>query len=230
MAVLLLAPPLDVLSSWYALLQGSARIVFSDELFTYGNSHLPPFMWTRTPFALRLCIIVGLSVLIFARRWPRPLRLAALTIALVVGGVQLAALLRYLGLDAGLVDHLPRLHYFEFYTPLFYATCGGFALHYWHDLMIARSAGRRRISGMGVALGLVHRDGPLHPADIRRRRRISARRGAFLGPSQEGGRSSPRHGGVAAGRRASCAVADRRRCSRNLARADGRHFADILRL
>jgi len=144
-AVLLLAPPLDVLSSWHALLQGSARIVFSDELFTYGNSHLPPFMWTRTPFALRLCIIVGLSVLIFARRWPRPLRLAAVTIALVVGGVQLAAMLRYLGLDAGLVDHLPRLHYFEFYTPLFYATCGGFALHYWHDLMIARSAGRRRI-------------------------------------------------------------------------------------
>jgi hypothetical protein len=71
-------------------------------------------MWTNTPAALRLCLLIGLSVLLFNRRWPRPLRMAAVTLLLVVGGIQLAAFARYLELDAGLIDHLPRLHYFEF--------------------------------------------------------------------------------------------------------------------
>ncbi|HUI19182.1 MAG TPA: hypothetical protein VL244_16055 [Alphaproteobacteria bacterium] len=145
MTLVLSAPPLHVLASWSALLQGSARVVFSDELFAYGNAHLPPLMWTRTPTALRLCILVALSVLLFNRRWPRSLRTAAATLALVVGGVQFAALVKYLGLDAGLVDRLPRLHYFEFYTPLFYAACGGFALYGWRDLLFPCLAGGRRL-------------------------------------------------------------------------------------
>jgi hypothetical protein len=126
------------------LLLDSARGVFADELYAYGNSHFPPLMWTQTSSALRLCILIGLAVLLFNRRWPRPLRLAAATLALVVGGVQLAALVKFLGLDFGLVDRLPRLHYLEFYTPPFYAVCGGFALCYWRELLFPRLDGRGR--------------------------------------------------------------------------------------
>ncbi|MGO8867124.1 MAG: hypothetical protein ACLQME_11540 [Alphaproteobacteria bacterium] len=144
-AILLFAPPLHIFSSWTALIQGSARVVFSGELFAYGNSHVPPLMWTRSPWALRVCILVGLSVLLLNRRWPRPLRVLAATLFLVVGGVQLLALVKYLGLDAGLVDRLPRLHYFEFYSPLFYAACGGFALSHWRDVAFPGLADRRHL-------------------------------------------------------------------------------------
>ena len=120
-------------------------MAFSGEIFAYGNDHIPPFMWTRTPVALQVCILVGLSVLLFNRRWPRPLRTAAATLCLVVGGVQFGALVKHLGLDAGLVGRLPRLHYFEFYVPLFYSVCGGFALYHWRDLAYACRASRARI-------------------------------------------------------------------------------------
>ena len=136
--ILLLAPPFEMLASWSALIQDSARIVFADELYAYGNSHQPPLMWIGTSWALRLCIVVCLSVLLFSRRWPRPLRLAAVVLVLVVGGVQLAALVKYLELDSGLVDRLPRLHYFEFYITPCYAACGGFALWHWRDLVYPR--------------------------------------------------------------------------------------------
>ena len=168
-AILLLAPPLRLLSSWSALIQVSARVVFSGEIFAYGNDHMPPFMWTRTPWPCRVCILVGLSVLLFNRRWPRPLRTAAATLCLVVGGVQLGALVKYLGLDAGLVDRLPRLHYFEFYMPLFYAVCGGFALHHWRDLLLPCRATRARI--VCVGRGGRSCSSPLaflHPAESRR--------------------------------------------------------------
>jgi len=144
-ALILLAPPLDVLASWSAVIAGSARTVFAGELFSYGNEYQPPFMWTHAPAALRLCILIGLLPLLFNRRWPRALRMAAAPLVLVAGGVQLAALLKLMGLDGGLVDRLPRLHYFEFYLPLFYATCGGFALSHWQALMHPRLAGRRSL-------------------------------------------------------------------------------------
>ncbi|MFI5020427.1 MAG: hypothetical protein ACHQRJ_02075 [Alphaproteobacteria bacterium] len=154
LALLLLAPPLEMLSSWSAAVGDTARLVFADELFAYGNSHVPPLMWTRTVPALRVCILAAVAVLLFNRRWPRPLRMAAATLALVVGGVQLAFLLRYLGLDAGLVDRLPRLHYFEFYTPLFYATCGGFALYNWHDLLFPRLEDRHSLWSWAARLAI----------------------------------------------------------------------------
>ncbi|MGO8867120.1 MAG: hypothetical protein ACLQME_11520 [Alphaproteobacteria bacterium] len=142
-ALVLLGPPLYILSSWSALVQDSARVVFAGELFSYGDYYQPPFMWTQAPVALRLCILLGILVLLFNRRWPRPLRTAAALIALVVGGNQLAALARSQGLDGGLVERLPRLHYFEFYLPLFYATCGGFALCHWQKLLHPRLDDRR---------------------------------------------------------------------------------------
>ncbi len=137
-AFVLLGPPLYVLPSWWALIHDSARVVFAGELFGYGVYYQPPFMWTHTPAALRLCILIGLSPMLFNRRWPRPLRMAAAPLVLVVGGAQLGALARTLGLDAGLIDRLPRLHYFEFYLPLFYATCGGMALCHWQKLVHPR--------------------------------------------------------------------------------------------
>ena len=64
-------------------------------------------------------------------------------IALVVGGIQLAALARSRDWTAGSSNRLPRLHYFEFYLPLFYATCGGFALCHWQKLLHPRLDDRR---------------------------------------------------------------------------------------
>jgi hypothetical protein len=145
LAILLLAPPLHMLAAWSALTEGAARIVFSNELFSYGKNYLPPLMWTRTPLALRVTILVALSVLLLDRCWPRPLRVLVGTLVLLVGGVQALALMKYLGLDGGLVDRLPRPHYFEFYAPLFYAGCGGTALHLWRDVLFPRLRDGRRV-------------------------------------------------------------------------------------
>ena len=150
-AVVLLAPPLDALASWSSLVRDSARAVYSDELFAYGNSHQLPLMWAGTPWALRACVVLGLAVVLFNRAWPRPLHMAGATLAAIVGGVQLAGLAEYLGLDGGLIGRLPRLHYFEFYSPLFYAACGGFALQYWRDLIFPRFEGRRALRWAGGA-------------------------------------------------------------------------------
>ncbi|MGO8867127.1 MAG: hypothetical protein ACLQME_11555 [Alphaproteobacteria bacterium] len=144
-AILLLAPPLHVLASWSALLQDSARTVFPGELFAYGYDYVPPVMWARTSPALRACILLCLSVLLFNRRWPRPLRMAVGTLLIVVGGVQLAALAKYLEWAPTLIDRLPRFQFFEFYATPAYAACGGFALYYWRDLLFPRLAGRRRV-------------------------------------------------------------------------------------
>ena len=144
-AILLLAPPLHVLASWSALLQDSARTVFAGELFAYGYDYVPPVMWARTSPALRACILLCLSVLLFNRRWPRPLRMALGTLLIVVGGVQLAAVVKYLGWVPQLIDRLPRFQFFEFYATPAYAACGGFALYYWRDLLFPRLAGRRRV-------------------------------------------------------------------------------------
>jgi len=134
-ALLLLGPPLYLLLSWLAVMGDSAREVFTGELFSYGNHYQPPFMWTAAPRALRLCILIGLLVVLFSRRWPRSLRMAAAPLILVVGGVQLTTVASSIGMDAGLIGGLPRLHYLEFYLPLFYATCGGFALCHWQELL-----------------------------------------------------------------------------------------------
>ena len=144
-AVLLLAPPFHVLSSWLALAHDSARTVFSGELFAYGYSYVPPVMWSWTSAALRASVLVCLSALLFNRRWPRPLRLAAIILLLVVGGVQLTALVKYLGWYPTLVDRLPRFQFLEFYATPCYAACGGFALYYWRDLLFPCLVGRQRL-------------------------------------------------------------------------------------
>ena len=126
-------------------MRDSARTVFANELYAYGNSGQPPLFWTDTPSALRVCLLVCLSPLMFNRRWPRPLRLVAGTLLLVVAGVQLGTAAKFLGLDGGLVDRLPRLHYFEFYTPLFYAAAGGFALCHWQKLVFPRLHDKRQV-------------------------------------------------------------------------------------
>ena len=163
-AILLLAPPLNVLASWSALLQDSARTVFAGELFAYGYDYVPPVMWARTSPALRACILLCLSVLLFNRRWPRPLRMALGTLLIVVGGVQLAAVVKYLGWVPQLIDRLPRFQFFEFYATPAYAACGGFALYYWRDSAVSAPGGEaaRRVVAAGC-----------HPFLPSRRRRLA---------------------------------------------------------
>ena len=144
-AILLLAPPFQALSSWLAVVHDSARTVFSNELFAYGYDYVPPVMWRWTSPALRVCVLVSLAALLFNRRWPRALRIAVAVLVLVVGGVQLTALVKYLGWLPSLVDRLPRFQFFEFYTTPCYAASGGFALYYWRDLLFPSFAGGRRL-------------------------------------------------------------------------------------
>jgi hypothetical protein len=151
-ALLLLAPPLDVLSSWSALLANSARTVFSDELFAYGYEYIPPVMWAQTSWALRLCVLLSLSAVLYLRRWPRPLSLAAGALALIVGGVQVMALVKYLGFASVLVDRLPRVQFFEFYATPYYAVCAGFAVYYWRELLFPRTEGWQRWRDRAVRL------------------------------------------------------------------------------
>ena len=155
-AILLLAPPLSLLSSWSALAENAARTVFSHELFAYGYDYVPPVMWARTSWALRLCIVVCLSVLLFSRRWPRPLRMAAATLFVVVAGVQLVAFIKYMALFPALIDRLPRFQFFEFYITPCYAACGGFALVHWRELLQPRlRSGRDLLLWAAAATALV---------------------------------------------------------------------------
>ncbi len=135
-AILLLAPGWGFYETWSAIANISARKVFADELFSYGTSLDLPFLWNRRgPWLIRLVILGGLAVLLFNRRWPRYLRVAVGTLALVIGVSQPLGLARALGIGSSLLERLPRAFYLEFYLPIFYAIATAFVIVYWSKVI-----------------------------------------------------------------------------------------------
>ena len=131
----LLAPRVGVWHAWSAVANVSARVVFADELYTYQRAWEPPYMWTHTPLAVRLCLVWALAILLYRRPWPRPLRIVVGTLVLVAGGVQAVSLVERIEVVGGWLARLPRVRYFEFYLPVFYAITGAFALCDWPRLL-----------------------------------------------------------------------------------------------
>lgn|GEM_PF-3030812 len=134
-AALLLLPEIGMWHAWSALVDGSARVVFSDELYAYGRAYSFPLLWRRVPIALNLCFLLALGALIYTRRWPRPLRIVLLVLLLMVGGTQIWIIAQANGFFGGRLDRLPRPHYFEFYIPVFYSMAAAFVLRYWLRLL-----------------------------------------------------------------------------------------------